>query len=621
MNFYIKTIKLWFKHNDNAVEYEFHKNKVNVITGDSSTGKSSILSIIDYCLLSGVSNIVEDVINENIEWYGLSFSLRDIDYVIIRKNPKDEGANQIYFEQTDNFPLFFEPNSDWGQLIMKFNELFGSPRRTYNVIDRQISTTFRSFLSINYLTEDAIATQNTYFDTKFFKDPDIDAIISEITKISIGIDEQQKHELETKLLELRKKLDDENNRRARVENKVSEYEDKLKVLFSQAVDLGICERTDDACNIEGIQCEISKALDFYDKVYNSKEQFKQINELRKKRTIIRRNLEKCKSLRDDIVRYNEYIDQVEDCLLPIDFITKHLDDVVYYEDTRRLIENLKDTLENVRKNGRHKKAVPEDLLAQIERYQLEYQQINNEFKKQNVLLRKSMDVDWLMKLIQLKHTYETMSKPQRAIMSDAEYLNLEQETKNVQQELEKLVTNKDERLSALNNTIRDYFSVAHGLSDVYNSCQPRFDIDHQALYLKREGEEFVITNVGSKCNYMFMHLCTFLGIHEHAIKERIDYIPSFMFIDQPSIPFYADNSDGDIKDNDDKKRLGYAFHLINIFMERIIRFIYKHPFQIILIEHADSSYWQDKYQYFETRYEFVKGKDSGLVPEYIYHRT
>lgn len=618
MNFYIKKIKLWFKHNRGTKEYVFDKDKVNVITGDSSTGKSSILSIIDYCLLSGVSNIVEDVINENIEWYGLSFNLRDIDYVIIRKNPKDGGSNQIYFEQTDNFPLVFEPNSDRGQLIMKLNELFGSPRRTYNVIDRQISTTFRSFLSVNYLTEDAIATQNTYFDTKFFKDPDIDAIISEITKISIGIDEQQKHELETKLLELRKKLDDENNRRARVENKVSEYEEKLKVLFSQVVDLGICEQTDDACNIESLQCEISKALDFYEKVYNSKEQFKQISELRKKRTIIKRNLEKCNSLRDDIVRYNEYIDQVEDSLLPIDFITKHLDDVVYYEDTRRLIENLKATLENVRKNGRHKKAVPEDLLAQIERYQMEYQKINNEFKKQNVLLRKSMDVDWLMKLIQLKHTYETMSKPQRAIMSDAEYINLEQEIKNVQQQLEQLVTNKDERLSALNNRIKDYFSVAHGLSDAYNSCLPRFDIEHQALYLKREGEEFVITNVGSKCNYMFMHLCTFLGIHEHAIKEGIDYIPSFMFIDQPSIPFYADNSDGDIKDNDDKKRLGYAFNLINIFMDRIIRFIYKHPFQIILIEHADSSYWQDKYQYFETRYEFVKGKDSGLIPDFIY---
>lgn len=62
--------------------------------------------------------------------------------------------------------------------------------------------------------------------------------------------------------------------------------------------------------------------------------------------------------------------------MPIDFITKHLDDVIYYEDTRRLIENLQVTLENVRKDGRHKKSVPDDLLAQIDKYQLEYQQIN-----------------------------------------------------------------------------------------------------------------------------------------------------------------------------------------------------------------------------------------------------
>ena len=88
-------------------------------------------------------------------------------------------------------------------------------------------------------------------------------------------------------------------------------------------------------------------------------------------------------------------------------------------------------------------------MAQIDKYQLEYQQINNEIKKQNVLLRKSMDVDWLIKLIQLKHTYETMSKPQRSIMSDADYINLEQEIKSVQRQLDLLVTNKDERLSAL----------------------------------------------------------------------------------------------------------------------------------------------------------------------------
>ena len=74
MNFYIKKIRLWFHRHPEPKEYEFKPNKVNVVTGDSSTGKSSILRVIDYCLMAKESTIVEDVINTNVSWYGLSAS-------------------------------------------------------------------------------------------------------------------------------------------------------------------------------------------------------------------------------------------------------------------------------------------------------------------------------------------------------------------------------------------------------------------------------------------------------------------------------------------------------------------------------------------------------------------
>lgn len=81
MNFYIKKIQLWFTEGRGVKCYDnFLPDKVNVIWGDSSTGKSSLLRIIDYCLLSTESTIVEDVINQNICWYGLVFYYNGKDY-------------------------------------------------------------------------------------------------------------------------------------------------------------------------------------------------------------------------------------------------------------------------------------------------------------------------------------------------------------------------------------------------------------------------------------------------------------------------------------------------------------------------------------------------------------
>ncbi len=63
MKFHIEKVYLWFSKTEKTV-IEFENNKVNVIRGNSSRGKSNIFAIIDYCLMSDKPNIVEPVINE-----------------------------------------------------------------------------------------------------------------------------------------------------------------------------------------------------------------------------------------------------------------------------------------------------------------------------------------------------------------------------------------------------------------------------------------------------------------------------------------------------------------------------------------------------------------------------
>ena len=51
MRFQLNNIKIWFKNESQPKVYEFLPNKVNVITGGATKGKTSFMSIIDYCLL------------------------------------------------------------------------------------------------------------------------------------------------------------------------------------------------------------------------------------------------------------------------------------------------------------------------------------------------------------------------------------------------------------------------------------------------------------------------------------------------------------------------------------------------------------------------------------------
>lgn len=85
MNLYIESIKLWFKgfseNSQRTITYPFIPNKINVITGDSSTGKSSILGIIDYLFLSDNPVIVENIVNENVEFYGMHLYLNGTSYI------------------------------------------------------------------------------------------------------------------------------------------------------------------------------------------------------------------------------------------------------------------------------------------------------------------------------------------------------------------------------------------------------------------------------------------------------------------------------------------------------------------------------------------------------------
>ena len=124
MKFFISKLYIWFDKGIKPRVITFDNNRVNVITGSSSTGKSNIYAIIDYCLLSGRPNIVFPVINENASWYGLEFNIGYKFFAIARKKPTvDVVPPELYLQNEPFYPTSY--NSHVNDARRELDKAFG----------------------------------------------------------------------------------------------------------------------------------------------------------------------------------------------------------------------------------------------------------------------------------------------------------------------------------------------------------------------------------------------------------------------------------------------------------------------------------------------------------------
>src|SRR3970282_2477169 len=73
----------------------FDENKVNVITGYSKRGKSSIIEIIDYCLGNSDCGIPIGEIRNLVDVFALKININGEDFFIGRDSPKETGKSSV----------------------------------------------------------------------------------------------------------------------------------------------------------------------------------------------------------------------------------------------------------------------------------------------------------------------------------------------------------------------------------------------------------------------------------------------------------------------------------------------------------------------------------------------
>lgn len=100
MKSYIKSIIIFDKNGEKRVVPL--KQGVNIITGESKTGKSALVEIIDYCLCSTRCTVPKGKITEFAYLYALVMPIGNSTYVIARYN-WDDGGKMFFSKEAEDF--------------------------------------------------------------------------------------------------------------------------------------------------------------------------------------------------------------------------------------------------------------------------------------------------------------------------------------------------------------------------------------------------------------------------------------------------------------------------------------------------------------------------------------
>jgi len=242
----IKSIHI-YSHDGRRRDLTFHLNGLNVITGRSSTGKSALSEIIEYCMGRSTFNVPEGVIRDRVAWFAVIYQF-DADQVLIAKPSPGPGRSSCSTAMVRRGAELEAPTFD--QLVINdddtgvetlLSRMLGIPENitdvplesSRDIYDANIKHTFY------YLFQKQTIVANK--DQLFYRqnEPFQPQAIRDTLPILLGITSRDKVELESRLrsaqrdMRLNAKLLDE------AKDAIDTSEDRAVGLLSEARGVGI----------------------------------------------------------------------------------------------------------------------------------------------------------------------------------------------------------------------------------------------------------------------------------------------------------------------------------------------------------------------------------------------
>ncbi|MED3501845.1 DUF3732 domain-containing protein [Brevibacillus agri] len=630
-----------YSHDNLRHEITFEVEQVNIITGDSQTGKSALPEIIDYVLGASECHI-PTYVRRSVSWVGLVWKKKETEFAMFRRVPRApyKSSSDMHFisgkninvpKQADDIPC----STNLDGALKKFERLIGIGDVQSEVFGAQRDRHTISIRSaIPYLLQDdnIITNKNTLI--RGIDDYQRRQTIIDALPYYFGVTDEATIEKEIELKNLKKQL-------KRLEKNSSEDEQissstKAYSLLHQAAQLGLCEAppfgaTDFVVN--SMLLKISqwnpysdsslleeRLTDLYEQL---SAQQNEVISIKRRINYAKKSIQLAQDFKSTATNQQRRLSVINIFKNPVNPVSCPLcqqslkEEIEPIKQINESVKKVQLDLDNVEKErprlDKYIAYLTELLASAEEKISLINEQISA-LIKENETLEAGLDLkDRRNRLVGAVNLYlDAVEKVASNSSSSlpSELSTLRERINNLSLEID-----IESRKEALENVERRIAAIAKEIISVL-PFEDRYR--DNPLYLNLRDLKVGVSlptrieymrDVGSDENYLSLHISMMLAMHRH-FAELNRPVPGVLLFDQISRPYFPSDDVtemveiGEDRDNDTKALLQYFDLLFNEVKRG-------ESLQIIVIEHA---YFNNHPEYQKAvKKRWKKGID-GLIP-------
>ena len=602
-----------YKDNDHCRIVPFNKGKVNIIVGDSKTGKSALIDIVDYCLGSGSCHIASGVIRDNVNWFAVVVDFGQDTYLLARQNPdvkQVSSVSEMYLGkvQDDFLPAFYDiyPNTNI-EAVRQFLAAKIGLQENVQIVDdggtrEPLPVTFLHCRQYCYQPQSLIAINERLFyhtmDTFQFQ------ALKDAFPYLVGAVQDDVLVIEQQIKALSKEQRSLKRSKREREEMASEQSNLVYSLLEEAKTFGLVSFS----SIEtfsdpiGLMQEILKWTPTDMKTVQTTNIENEIQKLVSQRSKLNEHLGEIQERLSMATRYQnegvlyqselklqhqrlksiELLPDEEVCTCPL-CNQRVSEQIPKIQEILSSFHKISDALEETQQQTERTQKYVAGLIreeSEIKEQIVQTEASIHALYRQNEQARRQRDLN-----VQRGKVIGRISLFLEKLQV-TEHDDLDEEIEQLEKEIGRLKakiskSTKEESLAAKTAVINSYMNQdwKRSLDLEDEDAIVYFDSKRMQIYsISREEEKYVpLDQMGSGANWLGMHLLIHFALHKFFVKNNRP-IPHFLMLDQPS-QIYFPSDGGECKDVDAVKRM------FKFIIDRTNEM--NGDFQLILTEHAN----------------------------------